>query len=230
MCYNIIRMSQMRQFCEENVLKMKDLFLLNNLSESEKNKITASFPEPICFKKGEIIYSADKFSNSLGFICSGEAFAVTNNGQGIYMKSFEIGATFGAAAIFGGEDRYVSTIIAKTDTEVLFISEEALKEIFILYPKTAINYISFLSDKVRFLNKKLSVLSCSNTEDTVLNYLRSVMDNEGYAAIPKNMTLFSKMLGIGRASLYRSLDNLEDSGSILRENNKIKVINNEKNY
>jgi predicted transcriptional regulator len=83
---------------------------------------------------------------------------------------------------------------------------------------------------VRFLNKKLSVLSCSNAEDTVLKYLSSVTDGENYALIPKNMTLLSKMLGIGRATLYRTLDNLETSGRILRENNKIKVINNEKIY
>lgn len=223
-------MSHLRQFCEGIMLKEKDLFLLDGLDEIERKKITEDFPPPAVFKKGEVIYSADKFSNSLGFICNGKAFAVTNNGQGVYMKSFEQGACFGAAALFGGGEKYVSTVIAKTDTEVLFINEEVLEKIFLLNPKTAINYISFLSDKVRFLNKKLSVLSYSNAEDTVFNYLSSVKDSENYAVIPKNMTLFSKMLGIGRATLYRSLDNLEQSGKILRENNKIKVIDNEKNY
>ena len=223
-------MSQMRQFCEENMLNVEDLFLLNGLTECDKNKIISSFPAPVTFKKGEVIYSADKFSNSLGFICQGKAFAVTNNGEGVFMKSFESGTCFGAAAIFGGGEKYVSTVIAKTDIEVLFISEEALNDIFLLYPKTAVNYISFLSDKVRFLNKKLSMLSCSNAEDTVLKYLNSVKDSENYASIPKNMTLFSKMLGIGRATLYRTLDSLEASNRISRENNKIKVINNEKDY
>lgn len=212
------------------MLKESDLFLLDGLNASEQKIITESFPPPVKFKKGEVIYSADNFSNSLAFICSGKAFAVTNNGQGVYMKSFEHGACFGAAALFGGDEKYVSTVIAKTDTEVLFINEKALEKIFRLYPQTAVNYISFLSDKVRFLNKKLSVLSCPNAEDTVFNYLNSVRESENYAVIPKNMTLFSKMLGIGRATLYRTLDSLEASGKILRENNKIKVIDNEKNY
>ena len=43
------------------------------------------------------------------------------------------------------------------------------------------------------------------------------------------MTLLAKTLGLGRATLYRSLDNLERDGIILRENNNIKVIKNEKN-
>jgi CRP-like cAMP-binding protein len=206
------------------MLKKEELFLLEGLSEKEKSQITKSFDSPILFRKGEIIYTADKFSNSLGFICSGKAFAVTNSGQELFMNSFGEGACFGAAALFGGAENYVSTIIAKTDTEVLFISEDTLNSIFTNFPKTSINYISFLSDKVRFLNQKLSMLSCSNTDETVYRYLSSVLDNDGYALIPKNMTLLSKMLGIGRASLYRSLDKLEESGKILKENTKIKVI------
>lgn len=206
------------------MLKTEELFLLDGLNEDEKREISKSFGKSILFKKGEVIYTADKFSNSLGFICSGKAFAVTNNGQGLFMNSFEEGSCFGAAAIFGGGEKYVSTVIAKTDTEVLFLSEETLSQIFHKFPKTAVNYISFLSDKVRFLNKKLSMLSCINADETVYNYLSSVRDSDGYALIPKSMTLFSKMLGIGRATLYRSLDKLEESRKISRENNKIKVI------
>ena len=37
------------------------------------------------------------------------------------------------------------------------------------------------------------------------------------------MTVLSRMLGIGRASLYRSLDALENAGMISRENNSIRV-------
>lgn len=206
------------------VPNVKDLFLLDGFSEEEQNEIIGTFNNPINFKKGDVIYSTDVFSNSLGYIISGKAFAVNNNGQGVFMKTFEKGSCFGAAAVFGGVEKYVSTIIAKTDTEVLFISEDNLKEIFKRKPETAINYISFLSDKVRFLNKKLSVLSCHSAEETVYNYLSSVADSDGYAIIPKNMTLFSKTLGIGRATLYRSFTSLEESGKILRENNRIKVI------
>lgn len=202
----------------------EELFLLEGLTDKEKEKIISGFCSPIKFKRDEIIYSTENFSNSLGIVCKGKAFAVTNNGHGIYMKSFEKGACFGAAAVFGGDGKYVSTVIAKTEAEVLFISETELKQLFLDYPKTAINYINFLSEKIRFLNKKIGVLTCSNAEDTVFNYLSSAKGGDGYAVIPKSMTLFSKMLGIGRATLYRCLDSLEESGKILRDNNRIKVI------
>lgn len=222
-------MSHLRQFEEEAMEEVKDLFLLDGLSQEDKEKIISYLAPPIKFSKYEVIYSADDFTTSLGLICKGKAFAVTNNGQGAFMKSFCSGEVFGAAAIFGNGQKYVSSVIAKTDIEVLFIEEEILRKIFLLYPKTAINYITFLSDKVRFLNKKLSLLSSPNAEDTLLNYLNSVKDNDGYAYIPENMTIFSKMLGIGRATLYRSFEKLEKSGKIKRENNIVKVINYEKN-
>lgn len=206
---------------------LKDFFLFEGLAEKERDEIICGFSKPLSFKKGEIIYSAEVFPHALAILASGKAFAVTNNKKSLHMKSFLPGTCFGAAAVFGGE-AYVSTIKAESDIKILFITEQELRGIFLKYPKTSLNYITFLSDKIRFLNSKLGILSCKSAEDTLLKYLSSVTDGEGYAEIPKSMTLLSKMLGIGRATLYRSLDTLEEGGSILRENNRIKVIENEK--
>ena len=41
--------------------------------------------------------------------------------------------------------------------------------------------------------------------------------------------MLAKMLGMGRATLYRALDSLEAEGYIIKQNNLIKVIENEKN-
>ena len=208
--------------------ELENLFLLDGLTDEQKNEIIKSFNPPISFKKGEIIYSFDKFPDAIGYILKGSAAAVTNNKSNLLMRTFDSGCCFGAAAIFGGSDNYVSTITAKTDISVLFLTETELKNIFLKFPITAINYINFLSSKIRFLNNKLSVISCGSTEDTVLKYLISSADSNN-TFIPKGMTSLAKTLGIGRASLYRSLENLERDGIISRENNIIKVIKNEKN-
>ncbi len=203
------------------------MFLFKGMKTSQIEELCSLLNPPKSFKKGDVIYSANNFSNAIGYIVKGTAFALSNSGE-LFMRSFKTGETFGAAAVFGGEN-YVSSIIAKTDTEVLFITEEQLKEIFIKFPETSLNYISFLSDKIRFLNTKLALLSCISSEQTLYSYLCSVSDRNGVANTPKSMTLLAKMLGISRASLYRSLDALQESKLILRENNIIKVIKNEKN-
>lgn len=136
--------------------------------------------------------------------------------------------SFGAASLFGNSDCYISEIIAKTDLEVLFVTEDELTALFIKYPQTAINYIAFLSEKIRFLNKKLNVVSSSGTENTVFKYLTSIANENGEIKSFKNMSLISKSLGISRASLYRAISDLEKNGYIIKENNYIKVINYEK--
>lgn len=203
------------------------LFLFDGLNPGEIDEIIPSLPPAVKFNKGELIYSSQSFTRAIALVISGAAKAETNNAHRVVMKRFLPGMCFGAAAVFGGE-AYVSRITAETETEVQFITEDILISLFEKYPKTAINYIAFLSDKIRFLNNKLSVLSCPSAESSVLKYLVCAADKDGYAVIPKNMTMLSKMLGLGRASLYRSLDSLEKNGHIIRENNKIKVINNEK--
>ena len=206
----------------------ESLFLLNGLENREKEEIISGFPEPVRFKKNELICSSVTSSFALGFIVSGSAFAVTNNANKVVMKKFLPGMCFGAAALFGGGGKYVSTVAAEQTSEIIFFTEERLTELFKAYPIIAVNYITFLSDKIRFLNEKISVITCQSAEDTVFQYLLCAKNHDGYAVLPKSMTLLAKMLGLGRASLYRSLDRLEQNGYIKRENNEIKVIKNEK--
>ncbi len=208
---------------------LKEFFLLKNIENEQAEEIISNLPSSKCFKKGDIIYSAEVYPNALGLILKGEAFAVTNNDNKLFMKSFNRGTAFGAAAVFGNESDFVSTITAKTDIEIMFIEEKTLKMIFAKYPQTAVNYIEFLSDKIRFLNRKVSLLSSGSAENTVLNYFSSIADSGGNATLPRNMTLLSRTIGISRASLYRCIENLENRGLILKENNIIKVIKNEKN-
>ena len=183
---------------------------------------------PICFKKGDVVYNSHQFKDAIGYIIKGSAYATSDNKNETHLKTFSKGMSFGAAALFGGNDNYVSTITAKTDLEVLFVTENELRILFENYPQTAINYITFLSEKVRFLNKKLNVVSCSGAENTVYKYLTSLANHNGEIENFKNMTLVSKTLGISRASLYRALSDLEKNGYIIKENNNIKVINYEK--
>ena len=200
---------------------LDDLFLLDGLSDNEKANAISLLETPLTFKKGEVIYSEDCFKKALGLFLSGSASAVNKS---LYKKRFETGSVFGAAALFGRDNCYVSKIIADTNCEVLFITEDALKKIFNLYPAATINYITFLSNKIRFLNHKLNMISCTHAEDTVYNFLIQNMNSEKIVNLPVSMTTLARMLGLGRATLYRNLDNLENKGKIKREKNNIKVI------
>ena len=113
----------------------KGLFLLAGLSEEEKKKIISCLPKAVKFKKGEMVYSPESFRRAVGFVESGLVTAVTNNSQQSIMKRIPAGSCFGAAAVFGTADAYVSTVTAAEDTEICFITEEMLASLFEKHPQ-----------------------------------------------------------------------------------------------
>ena len=197
---------------QENILSQIFLFkdvehklTLNDLGETKN------------FKKGESIYQKSNFENALGILLSGKAEALSN-GE-VALKRFNPLSVFGAAAVFANNETYVSEIVAKSDCKVLFISEERLKELFKEYPQTAINYISFLSSKICFLNEKISLFTADSVQSKLYAYLSK---NETAEKI--NMSALSKTLGIGRTSLYRALAELEQKNLIKKINGKVSVL------
>lgn len=193
---------------------LKDIFLFKNADEAvEKTEFSA----PKTFVKGEEIYNADTFEKSIGVIIKGKAKATTLSGD-VFLTRFGRGDLFGAAAVFGDNKEYISKIVADSDCTVQFIEQEKLSFLFEKYPIVSINYISFLSSKIRFLNEKLAIMMQDGVEGRIYAYL---LKNDGYEG---KMTALADTLCIGRTSLYRSLEALENKNLIVRNDGKIKVI------
>ena len=173
--------------------------------------------EPVCFAKGETIYSENKFRRCIGVVLSGSAKALSVGGEGV-LSHFSEGGMFGAAAVFGEAEEYISRIVAVKPCTVQFITEEALGKCFKAYPELAVNYITFLSSRIRFLNEKLSIMMREGAEGRLYAFL---LKNGGYEG---KMTGLANSLCMGRTTLYRELANLEQKKLIVREDGRIKVI------
>lgn len=169
------------------------------------------------FKKGETV--TEKGRNSLGLIISGTAQAMSGN---VIKRKFKEGSVFGAASIFSSIP-YISKVIATSDCTIMFIRETSLLKLFLEDMTIATNYICFLSEKICFLNRRIDQLAGRDTASKLYKYLCDNMDRENVYEI-SNMSALSKALGIGRSSLYRCFEKLEDDGAIKKTNNKVKVI------
>lgn len=197
----------------------ENTFLFSGLSEQTKKTVLSLLPDPEVFQKGEVIYSANRYQKAIGIVLEGKMSAM---GENILKRSFCEGDVFGAAALFSTDQNYSSEIIAQSRCKVQFIDEQILKELFKKYPECSLNYIAFLSDRVRFLNQKIAQLSSRDSDSKLLCYLRANSNEFGEIEV-KNMSALCKMLGIGRTSLYRSIEELENKGLITKENNIIRV-------
>lgn len=196
----------------------ENFFLFDGLTAAEKTDILNALPEPCFFSKDEVIFDQNTYKKAIGLVLDGKA--VSYSGR-VTQRTFKAGDVFGAAAVFGSQGGYVSRIVAKTASSILFIDEQALRKMFSRHPKTAVNYITFLSDRVRFLNKKISHLGCQTARDKLYSFLLSNAVGSEYT-VP-NMQQLARLTGIGRTSLYRAFSELENEGKITKQENKVKV-------
>lgn len=175
------------------------------------------------FQRGDTICGAETARRALGIVLRGRAEAVERDGHQAVLTVFRPGGTFGAAALFGGGG-YVSHIRAVTGCEVLFLPEELLRQWFARCPQMAENYIAFLSDRVRFLNGKIAILTQDSAQHRLYRWLQANCGGEGLLPEGISMTKLAATLSMGRTSLYRAMEELENAGMIVRNGKRIEVL------
>ena len=171
------------------------------------------------FEKGQIIYSPGHYQHSLGIIVRGRA--VVEKECGVLLNDLGAGQCFGAAALFVPQDQYVTTVRAKTGCSILFLSMEQMRQILLQNPTIAFNYIRFLSGRIQFLNRKIDSFTAPGAQQALLSYLRQ---QPGGKSVGLSMVKLSEMLNIGRTSLYRAVEQLEQCGKIKREGKIIQLM------
>ncbi len=173
------------------------------------------------FTKGDELYRNGK----LGIMLRGNATVKRLNdiGDCITIRAISSGELFGAASVFGNWKDGMSSIVANSSCEVLYISQEKFCEILKVHPQISINYIEFLSDRIRFLNHKLDAFTAKTTEERLYEFLLSQSDSEGNITLNFGMAELARRLKVGRTSIYRDVDALQSKGLIKRNGYNFKI-------
>ena len=88
------------------------------------------------------------------------------------------------------------------------------------------NYVRFLSDRIRFLNRKINLLANSSSENSLIGYLLNAAGRFGEEfRLEVSYTELARNLNIGRSSLYRAMDDLEEKNIIKRKGRNITLVN-----
>ena len=198
-----------------------NVFLFRGLSDEEQTALLREAPPPERFEKGAIIYSAHRFRRAVGVVQRGEVLILRD---AAVLNRLDAGAVFGAAALYGEQEQYVTEIQAATACEIRFFDEALLRQWMQRDFRIAENYIGFLSDRIRFLNQRIASFTAGDTEQRVLTFLRQHTDESGLVTLPHSMSELSKMLDMGRTSLYRALDTLTANGQIRRDGKFIYIL------
>ena len=97
----------------------------------------------------------------------------------------------------------------------MFVSSDAVKALIENDKSVMHSFLCLLSNKIVYLNKKISSLTAGSAERRLSVYL-SENAKDGIFTLTTSASALAAMLDIGRASLYRALDKLEADGGIER--------------
>lgn len=173
----------------------------------------------VSYPKGSTVFSKSNFRPMLCLIIKGEARV--SKGSTVISRLYE-GDVYGGAFLYNDNHIFENTVTAVTTLKVVIIEKDGVDRLIESDSRTAFNYISYLSERVSFLNGKIEGYTKPSAEEKVLLYLRkNCGENSGECEITVSMTELSSVLQISRASLYRVLDALEGDGRIKRNGKKI---------
>ncbi len=202
---------------EINREKTLDLISSNPLFSGLKKETLSSLienSEALVYPRGKVIRNNDTAFEGIGVLIRGKVSV--GRGKAV-INSARDGLVFGAAGLFGAKSFSPSEITASTECTVLKIKKTDIKKLIETEAGFAENYIAYLSERIDFLTERIETLSEGSADEKLEAFIMS----SGGSIDAGNMSLLAKKLDIGRASLYRALSALEESGKIKRTDKKI---------
>lgn len=193
--------------------------LFSGVEERLLAEVTES-ADRLTVPRGETIYSPHRFRRSLGLLLEGR---VQVRREALLVSTLSPGDLFGAAALFNEREDYPTTLTALADCSLLLIPQEAVRCLLRESGAFAENYVTYLSGRIQFLSARLNAVSANTAEEKLISYLISADGGAGQVTI--SATQLSQRLGVGRATLYRAFQTLEDSGVIARQGKSIRLLN-----
>lgn len=204
---------------KEHLLAIKQCTLFNNVNIESLHKNLEEKCSVCSFPNNETIYTRSKFNDSVGIVLEGNIEVYKDEERAVMLNHIGVGGFFGAAALFANKKAYVSVLVAKGNAVVMFIPFDEFKSMLANDSVFALNYIDFLSGRIEFLNKKIDEFTAQDTNQKLCRFLidNAILTEGTLVCRVKSMVELSKKLNMGRASLYRALEDLEKEKIITRK-------------
>lgn len=166
--------------------------------------------------------SLEESQKKIGLLFGGHAVVTTKDrSRNTLLRFLRSGDVFGIANLFCDEP-FVSVIRAETDCRVLLLPKDTICALLETEPVFLYRYLSFLSGRICYLNRKIGYLTGGSAERRLALYLGSFPQNEWI--LSDSISSLSELLDIGRASLYRAFDRLCADGYIQKDGRKIRIL------
>lgn len=174
------------------------------------------------FLRGETIYSCDNNEKKVGFIISGscEVRKKKSDTADALLNTLSVSDSFGILSVFSDE-RFPTQIYSSKNCEVLFFTKDEIDDYVNSSLRISQNLIKFLTNRINFLNEKISILSSTRVEERLVQFLLFEAKRNQSNSFYFNITKTSDAINAGRASVYRALEVLQSEQLITLRDKQI---------
>lgn len=202
---------------------LSSLFLFQGLQEQELTQaLQATSPQYRQYRRGEILCEPSRYVRAVFLLLRGECDVQQGS---MVVNSLKAGDSFGVVSLFSQKETFPTTVVARKETEVLMLSREDIEQMMLICPRISRNLITFLTDRIEFLNSRMASLAEPNVERKLYSWLLSACRAAESDQVLMNRSRTAEALHCGRASLYRALEELEKKNMIAIHGNLIHVLN-----
>jgi len=176
------------------------------------------------FASGAEIFSPEADRQQLGILIEGQAWVYKQSGEDrLLLSVLEAGDITGAASLFSPQQTFTTAVVARGSVRMLLFSREAVEAMLRQDFRLTRNFLGYLTGRIHFLTHRLQDVSRTTAQQKLLGYLQQLAEG-GRVQLTMGMTGLSQALSIGRASLYRAMEQLQEQGALRREGKTIYLL------
>jgi CRP-like cAMP-binding protein len=205
-----------------------DWTLLEGLDEDERRRVVASARRRR-FSRREVLFHAGDPGEALHFIVSGwvAVYVTTPLGSTATFAILGPGETVGEMALVSPGHR-TATAIALEPTETLSLRREQFEELRERRPGLDRLLVELLAQRVRRLNEDLVEAYFTRAETRVVRRLlrvaRRMPERESRRVVRITQEDLAGLAGTSRATVNRTLRELERAGAIVQRRGRVEVV------
>ncbi len=175
------------------------------------------------FNEDESVFQIGQPATHIFQVITGEVHLSRHSGAGQRVLLFRAfaGDYFAEASL--NSSTYHCTAVAKTLSSIRLFNADDVRLLLQENSEFAMAWISRLSTELRRQRASVERLNLKPAADRVIHYLLTEGQPMGEVELTGTLSELSEILGMSRETLYRTLAQMQKSGSIERIGNKLRI-------
>lgn len=212
---------------------LKNSSLFKDMKEEEINDMMSCLSARTAhYKKGRTIFRAGDITSDMGMVLNGSVTLVKEDywGNRSILNKNEAGEVFGEVYACLGSEPLLVSVIADTDTTILFLNIQRVVHVCSsackFHTELVLNLLKEMARKAFVLTLKLEHTSKRSTREKLLSYLSEAALHGGSSAftIPFNRQELADYLYVDRSAMSAELGRMRDEGILEFDRNRFRLI------